>query len=78
MYKMARNLDGQNRTSQMMEMGEIFHQDTTFLENPSYYYNISVISNDNEREMLPTISLDCIVKGAKIGRNLLTYLIRIH
>ena len=68
MYKMARNLDGQNSACQMMEMGEIFHQGATFLENPSYYYNISVISNDNERQMLPTISSDQIIKGAKIGK----------
>ena len=52
----------------MMEMGEIFHQGATFLENPSYYYNISVILNDNERQMLPTISSDQIIKGAKIGK----------
>ena len=58
-----------------MEMGEIFHENaTTFLENPSYFYNSEVIMNDDERKMLPTISLDQIVKGDKIGK----HLIRIH
>ena len=71
---MARNVGGQNRTSQMLEMGEIFHEDATFLENPSYFYNSEVIMNDDERKMLPTISLDQIVKGDKIGK----HLIRIH
>ena len=54
-----------------MEMGEIFHENaTTFLENPSYFYNSEVIMNDDERKMLPTISLDQIVKGDKIGKHL--------
>ena len=67
MYTMAINFDAQNGTCRMMEMGEIFHEDATFLENPSYFYNSEVIMNDDERKMLPTISLDQIVKGDKIG-----------
>ena len=70
MYKMARNHGGQNRTSQMLEMGEIFHEDATFLENPSQYFNSAVFTTDDERKMLPTINSDQIIKGDKIGRHL--------
>ena len=50
MYTMAINFDAQNGTCRMMEMGEIFHEDATFLENPSYFYNSEVSSCENHQD----------------------------